>query len=168
MGSRSPGMLGLRGSASIDGKNPHTSYLYFYGHKMKRVPDSFGVMPQRIFDKCSEIAASRKRPLLLFQNPEIIRSDLLTVCDSLKGKIFPALDVIIQTPGGDADAAYLVTKVLRKHAKTLSFLIPVYAKSAGTLMCLGADELVVTEITELGPLDRGDATARSREAAPKS
>jgi hypothetical protein len=111
-------------------------------------------MSQELYSKCQELVALRKRPLLLLLiGTGISRREVITVCDALAGTTFPEMDVVLQTPGGDPDAAYLITKILRKHTAKASFLIPVFAKSAGTLMCLGADELVVTEVTEFGPLD---------------
>jgi hypothetical protein len=113
----------------------------------------YQTMSQEIYEKCEELVKLRKRPLLLLLLQTIQRVDVISTCDALSGSVFNEMDVVLQTPGGDPDAAYLLTKVLRKHGTRVFFLIPVYAKSAGTLMCLGADELIVTEVTELGPLD---------------
>lgn len=96
----------------------------------------------------------RKRDLLLLLMPEIGRREALELQKELLGKPrVPELDVVLQTPGGDINAAFFITKLLRQHADKVNILVPIYAKSAGTLICLGADTLVMNELSELGPLD---------------
>lgn len=84
---------------------------------------------------------------------EIKRETVLELYAILRGKKFPKLDVVLHTPGGDADATFLITKLLHAHSDHVAIIVPYYAKSAGTILCLGADELVVSELSELGPLD---------------
>lgn len=63
------------------------------------------------------------------------------------------VDLWLHSPGGDAHAAYKIMLLLRNVARTLRVVVPDYAKSAATLMALGADELVMGPAAELGPLD---------------
>lgn len=63
------------------------------------------------------------------------------------------LDVLIHSPGGHIDIAYQTAKFLRQHCKTLNVIVPLYAKSAATLLCLMADNIYMGEFAELGPLD---------------
>ena len=63
------------------------------------------------------------------------------------------LDLVIDSPGGDIKGAYLLIRELRRRFKRLGAFVPFWAKSAATLICLGADELVLGELGELGPLD---------------
>jgi hypothetical protein len=63
------------------------------------------------------------------------------------------LDVWLDSPGGDADAAYKLGLVLRSVARRIRVVIPDYAKSAGTLLALVADEIYMAPAAELGPLD---------------
>jgi len=102
---------------------------------------------------CSGIAQERARPLLFLKLDFIDYDLLLKVQRVLKGKKFPALDVILITPGGNPHAAYSIIKVIRNHSEKVSIIVPLDAKSAGTLVCLGADELILSEVSELGPLD---------------
>ncbi len=64
-----------------------------------------------------------------------------------------AIDVILTTQGGTATAALRTMRLLRNAADVVTVLVPRRARSAGTLFCLGADELVVSATTEFGPLD---------------
>ena len=59
----------------------------------------------------------------------------------------------MQTPGGDIDAAFNTVKLLRHSSEIVNILVPLFSKSAGTLICLGADKLILTTLSELGPLD---------------
>lgn len=106
-----------------------------------------------IIESSKKILSERKNPVLILDLKEISKGVLFVIHDLLCKKQFEALDVVLQTPGGDIDAAFLITKVLRKHAKKVNVIVPLYAKSAGTLMCLGADEILMTDLSELGPLD---------------
>lgn len=61
--------------------------------------------------------------------------------------------LILTTYGGDADAAFRIMRFLqRKYEKIILFVFG-YCKSAGTLMALGANEIVMSDFGEFGPLD---------------
>ena len=60
---------------------------------------------------------------------------------------------IVSTGGGDPHAAYRIARFLRRSYKDLVVYVPGLCKSAGTLVCIGASELVIGETGELGPLD---------------
>ena len=63
------------------------------------------------------------------------------------------LDLWLESPGGDAHAAYKLALLLRAYASRLRVVIPDYAKSAATLLTLAADEIYMGPAAELGPLD---------------
>ncbi len=63
------------------------------------------------------------------------------------------IDVWLESPGGDAHAAYKLALVLRAHCSVLRVVVPDYAKSAATLLSLAADEIYMGPGAELGPLD---------------
>jgi hypothetical protein len=67
-----------------------------------------------------------------------------------KGK---TLDLLIHSNGGEADSAYRLIKFLRGRYATVNALVPLHAKSAATLMCLGADRIIMGEFAHLGPVD---------------
>lgn len=66
---------------------------------------------------------------------------------------FDDLDIVIQSSGGNIHTAYQIVELLRLHAKQLIACVPLYAKSAATLLCLGADEIGMDRLAQLGPLD---------------
>ena len=61
--------------------------------------------------------------------------------------------LVLVTVGGDIDAAYRIVSYLRANYTNVTVLVPGMCKSAGTLICVGAHELVMGERGELGPLD---------------
>jgi hypothetical protein len=62
---------------------------------------------------------------------------------------------MIHTSGGDVDAAEKLISMVRKNVgdSTLRIVVPDHAKSAGTLIALGADYIVMSDTSELGPID---------------
>jgi len=65
------------------------------------------------------------------------------------------LDLMLHTGGGDIDAAEKLISIVRTRVGTgrLRVIVPDFAKSAGTLMALGADQIVMSDTSELGPID---------------
>ena len=63
------------------------------------------------------------------------------------------IDVILHTPGGLALAALQIARALRGHPGRVTVFVPHFAMSGGTLIALGADEIVMSEHAMLGPID---------------
>jgi hypothetical protein len=63
------------------------------------------------------------------------------------------IDLFLYTRGGDMVAPLKIVKLIRNYCKKLSVLIPYRAHSAGTLIALGADEIVMHKLGELTPVD---------------
>lgn len=65
------------------------------------------------------------------------------------------LDLLVHTGGGDMDAAEKLISMVRTTVGNgrLRMIVPDFAKSAGTLMALGADAILMSDSSELGPID---------------
>lgn len=64
------------------------------------------------------------------------------------------LTVVLHSSGGDIDAAYnLATTFRRIGSQRLVFVIPRWAKSAATLIACAGDEILMSPVAEMGPLD---------------
>lgn len=63
--------------------------------------------------------------------------------------------LLISSPGGSGEAAERIINSLRSYSKTNEFLaiVPGKAKSAATLICLGASKIIMGPASELGPVD---------------
>lgn len=125
-------------------------------------------MDDKLRKSLQALADLRGVPCLLL-NSLLSRSTaygLREFLDRVPGKL---LDVVIDSPGGDIDAAYLIVRQLQKRFTHLTGFVPFWAKSAATLVCLGMDELVLGEFGELGPLDaQVDETPPGGKPARKS
>ena len=66
-----------------------------------------------------------------------------------------SIDLLLHTPGGDLDAAEKLINVVHARVRTgvLRVIVPDFAKSAGTLMALGAETIFMSDTSELGPID---------------
>jgi len=65
----------------------------------------------------------------------------------------PNLFMILITNGGSPDAAYRIARAIQSHYTKFTVCVSGICKSAGTLLLLGANELVFSEHGEIGPLD---------------
>ncbi|MDE2634773.1 MAG: serine protease [Chloroflexota bacterium] len=63
------------------------------------------------------------------------------------------ISLILHTNGGQTLAAWRLINLLRMFCDELEVLIPSKALSAGTLMSIGADKIVMTKQAVLGPID---------------
>ncbi|WP_152990666.1 SDH family Clp fold serine proteinase [Sphaerimonospora mesophila] len=64
-----------------------------------------------------------------------------------------SLNLILYAGGGNVDAARHIALLLHEYCEELRILVPDHAQSAGTLLCLGAHELVLGTMARLGPID---------------
>ena len=111
-----------------------------------------------------EIRNKRGNPIVPFFVESITRTTVENIYNALNSPEFKKenqncknkdnLDVIVQSGGGDADAAYHIAKMLhRKFKGKITYIIPRYAKSAATLLVSGGNSIIMGETSELGPLD---------------
>lgn len=63
------------------------------------------------------------------------------------------ISLFLYTRGGDMIAPLRMVKFLRSYCEYLEVLVPHYAHSAGTLIALGADKIVMGRLGELSPVD---------------
>jgi hypothetical protein len=66
------------------------------------------------------------------------------------------IDLLLHTGGGDINAAEKIVVMLRAAVGTESrfrVIVPDFAKSAGTLIALAADKILMSDSSELGPID---------------
>lgn len=63
------------------------------------------------------------------------------------------LDLILHSPGGSAEAAESVVAYLRQRFEHIRVFVPVAAMSAATMVALSANEIVMGQHSQLGPID---------------
>ena len=63
------------------------------------------------------------------------------------------INVLLDSRGGMLDSAFKIVMFLSRYASELNVYVPRRAKSASTLIALGADHVYLSAFGELGPLD---------------
>lgn len=63
------------------------------------------------------------------------------------------LFVLLTTPGGSLNPVKRMVTVFRKFYKEVNFIVPDYAYSAGTILCMSGDNIYMNYYSALGPID---------------
>jgi hypothetical protein len=78
-------------------------------------------------------------------------------CEELFGFPEPplpeAINVILDSTGGPLDSAFKTVLYLSKYTESINVYVPRKAKSASTLIAVGANNIFMSPFGELGPLD---------------
>src|SRR5262245_50165628 len=84
-----------------------------------------------------------------------ISNDSVDLIGDHLDEIFPAekISLILYTIVGNTMAAWNLVNMLRMFCDELEIIVPARARSAGTLMCLGANKVLMTKQATLGPID---------------
>lgn len=77
-----------------------------------------------------------------------ILEELLVGCDVSKG-----LHVLLASPGGDGETALRMVRAMQQRCSELTVIVPDMAKSAATILCLGAHHILMGPGGDLGPID---------------
>lgn len=80
-------------------------------------------------------------------------SDELPFSDQLSNVNSEDIDILLQTPGGLAEVVEDLVRLVRKKHKNVGIIVPGMAKSAGTIFAMAADEILMGEVSSLGPID---------------
>jgi ATP-dependent protease ClpP protease subunit len=114
------------------------------------------------FNKIKKYQDLYKRKLVtysaMFAHPGgiIINEDAETIegilrsCDLTK---FEGLDLMVHSPGGMPDAAGDIIRVCRTYSPSFRVIVPNMAMSAATVLAMGADAVVMSDTSKLGPID---------------
>lgn len=63
------------------------------------------------------------------------------------------LCIVLTTNGGSAVAVERYVNIIRKHYDEITFIVPDYAYSAGTIFCMSGDHIYMDYFSVLGPID---------------
>ena len=113
-------------------------------------------MAATVEECCSKaIAAAEKLPqdVFVYNGPMLGGLDLTVIETIHASKHRDECLLLLTTNGGDPDPAYKIARYIQDKYKKFSILVSGKCKSAGTLLAVGAHELVFTPYGELGPLD---------------
>jgi hypothetical protein len=93
------------------------------------------------------VVAHLSRDLLSSADIPVLGNILLNIGD------VKTLNLILCSPGGDGTVVEKFVSLCRSQCEKFRVLIPYDAKSAATLISLGADEIVMGPQSEIGPID---------------
>lgn len=84
----------------------------------------------------------------------IINQDAVYFADVLQSIQTKKGFLILNSSGGSGNAAEkLLSMCRKKFTDGFTIIVPNFAKSAATMMCLGADKIMMGYLAELGPID---------------
>lgn len=67
------------------------------------------------------------------------------------------IDLFLYTAGGDTMVPWRLVSMIREYCDTFSVIVPYKAHSAGSMIALGADEIVMSDLSEISPIDPSTA-----------
>jgi sporulation protein YlmC with PRC-barrel domain len=67
------------------------------------------------------------------------------------------IDLFLYSSGGDTMVPWRLVSMIREYCDKFSVLIPYKAHSAATMIALGADEIVMSDLSEISPIDPSTA-----------
>lgn len=91
--------------------------------------------------------------------------DYYIIYDMLRDVKFETLDFYVETPGGSGETAEEIVRFIRGKFKVVNFIVSGEAKSAGTILVLSGDEILMTGSGSLGPIDAQIRIGRSTVSA---
>ena len=109
-----------------------------------------------------KIRAERDIPLFALISEQIDAS----VCEQVYAwnRSFPEqFDILIHSPGGQLSACYQIARIFCRHTSAWNALVPSYAASGATLICLGSSNIIMSGIAQLGPIDPQVSSRRHEE-----
>lgn len=80
-------------------------------------------------------------------------SDLVPFHDQLSNLSGSKLDFILETGGGSGEVAEDIVRTLHDKYSEVAVVIPGWAKSAGTIIAMAGDEILMEQASALGPID---------------
>lgn len=107
----------------------------------------------------SEVSRLSKRDTVLMAGNcnhnagAINESDLQGWMAALQGLKDENLDVILHTPGGSSEFTEQIVSYIRSKYKSIRCIIPARAMSAGTMFACSCDEIIMSKIAAIGPID---------------
>lgn len=121
----------------------------------------------KILSKIAERRGSTVFALLYTSLASIHPSDLHKIYTKFKSIVETSdkenIDIVLHTMGGDANAAFQLGFTIQRYVEELeskknkkiklNIIVPRSVKSAGTLLALCGNHIILTRVSELGPID---------------
>ncbi len=141
-------------------REPTTAEPKGFGLRLMDVMQNEGVVHHELIARIEQLT---QRNLIsytsFFQHPAGIIDDhdtrmIETLLKSIDLSRYPGtLDLMINSPGGSPTAAEKIVLTCRAYAKSFRVIVPQTAMSAATMVAMGADTILFTPTSEIGPID---------------
>ena len=151
---------GGNGTASEDGQETIPLAIVEKRYHASVYPGKKFPLPKKFVESIQALEAELDMPVwFLIQNGD---SPLSSLSNETFHTLFLArntlpenepIALLIESPGGLGRVAYKIANLIKHRCGGFTAVIPQYAKSAATLLSLGADEIILGPYAELGPLD---------------
>jgi len=88
-----------------------------------------------------------------------VAMDIIPIFSKQLGMIskVPKIDLFLYSTGGDTMVPWRLVSMIREYCDKFSVLIPYKSHSAATMISLGADEIIMSNLSELSPIDPSTA-----------
>lgn len=116
--------------------------------------DANSIIEEQLDDHLKAIENTLDADLITYVGPITRRVDD-SIRDAIESrdKKRKRLAVVIETGGGLVDVAQRMAYTMRKHYDYVLFIVPNYSMSAGTLLALSGNEILMDYYSVLGPID---------------
>ena len=129
---------------------------FVYAFKDEEIREMFKYISEHLHKIISKYSSINEKYLIVFLYDENNAIDELVV-----DKIYDAIPkdnqkpilMILNSRGGRVEPSYLISKTCKENSSNFVVVIPRRAKSAATLISLGANEIHMGPMSELGPID---------------
>lgn len=108
---------------------------------------------QKAAAAADHVAAEANADILFINSPLDDGLDMTVIRKICTYKRRKNLFLILVTEGGSADCAFRIARCLQEVYEGFTAVVPSWCKSAGTLVCIGAYDLIIGDLGEMGPLD---------------
>lgn len=117
--------------------------------------NSDGIISQTLIGLNNELAQHVGADVLFLKAPmaQPIDDMVRHAVESIAGNGTDRLFVLVETTGGYIETVERIVRVFRRHYRTVEFVVPNYAYSAGTVLVLSGDEIHMDYFSVLGPID---------------
>jgi hypothetical protein len=133
-----------------DSKAPEGAGPDFDGARRKYLKTLHELTGRAVILYSTAFLESRSIPPADLQISLADMTGFMEACSNIEEK---SLDLILHSPGGSAEAAESIVEYLRNRFDHVRVFVPVAAMSAATMMALSANEIVMGQHSQLGPID---------------
>lgn len=127
--------------------------------------DSNRIIEQQLDERGEAVEAAAGADVLTYIGPiygyasDAIKDAVETI-QPRRGKLL----VVLETGGGYIDQAERIARIFRHHYRRVDFLVPAFAMSAGTVLVMSGDSILMDYASILGPID--PQVARGNDLVP--